>query len=90
MPPYMLPGVQVAQPPHLDGDSSLATEILPGPPSITSVQQAALKRDTKKPVSYLPPLDPNSTYSALLAVTPAASIPQIDGPRTKRMRAERG
>ncbi|KAF4578654.1 hypothetical protein EYR40_001196 [Pleurotus pulmonarius] len=90
MPPYMLPGVQVAQPPHLDGDSSLATEILPGPPSITSVQQAALKRDTKKPVSYLPPLDPNSTYSALLAVTPAASIPQIDGPRPKRMRAERG
>ncbi|KAG5221510.1 clr6 histone deacetylase associated phd protein-2 cph [Salix suchowensis] len=76
--------------PHLDGDSSLATEILPGPPSITSVQQAALKRDTKKPVSYLPPLDPNSTYSALLAVTPAASIPQMDGPRTKRMRAERG
>ncbi|KAJ8468625.1 hypothetical protein ONZ45_g17181 [Pleurotus djamor] len=85
----MMPGVPVVQPPHLDGDSSLATEILPGPPSIASVQQAALKGAVKKPVSYLPPKDPNSTYAALLAITPQASLPQVEGPRTKRMRTDR-
>ncbi|KAJ8508532.1 hypothetical protein ONZ45_g9203 [Pleurotus djamor] len=89
LPSYMMPGVPVVQPPHLDGDSSLATEVLPGPPSIASVQQAALKGAVKKPVSYLPPKDPNSTYAALLAITPQASLPQVEGPRTKRMRTDR-
>ncbi|KAL0947267.1 hypothetical protein HGRIS_013389 [Hohenbuehelia grisea] len=88
---YMMPGVPVVQPPHLEGDTSLATEILPGPPSLSSVQQAALKRDPKKPVfSYLPPVDPGSTYSALMAGTPASSALSVAGVRSKRTRADKG
>jgi hypothetical protein len=47
VPVYMPPGVPVVQPPHLEGlsDLSLSTEILTGPPSLLSVQQAAHKRD---------------------------------------------
>ncbi|CAK5279402.1 unnamed protein product [Mycena citricolor] len=62
-----LPGVPVHQPPHLEGDSTLATEILPGPPSLLSVQQQATqKRDPKKLVySYLHPTDPGSSYSGI-------------------------
>ncbi|KAJ7632294.1 hypothetical protein FB45DRAFT_791280 [Roridomyces roridus] len=67
MPAYLLPGVPVYQPSHLEGDASLATEILPGPPSLLSVQQATQKRDPKKPVySYLHPTDPGTTYSGVV------------------------
>ncbi|KAJ6500369.1 hypothetical protein C8R45DRAFT_977405 [Mycena sanguinolenta] len=68
MPAYLLPGVPVHQPSHLEGDASLATEILPGPPSLlTVVQQSTQKRDLKKPVySYLHPTDPGSTYSGIV------------------------
>ncbi|KAJ7168064.1 hypothetical protein C8R43DRAFT_982969 [Mycena crocata] len=67
MPAYLLPGVPVQQPSHLEGDASLATEILPGPPSLLSVQQSTQKRDLRKPVySYLHPTDPGSTYSGIV------------------------
>lgn len=92
IPPYMLPGVTVQQPSHLEGDSNLATEILPGPPSIASVQQAAQKRDPRKPstvFSYLPPSDPGSTYSGIMHGTLIGQEPQ-DGPRTKRSRVDKG
>lgn len=80
MPAYLLPGVPVHQPSHLEGDPALATEILPGPPSLLSVQQATQKRDPKKPVySYLHPTDPGSTYSGIVHGT---IIGQEEGART--------
>ncbi|KAG5341998.1 hypothetical protein C0989_006147 [Termitomyces sp. Mn162] len=69
LPAYMSPGEPVSHPPHLEGDPSLATEILPGPPSLVSIQQSMLKRDPKKTSqanSYLPPTDPGSTYSGIM------------------------
>ncbi|KAG1748959.1 uncharacterized protein EDB91DRAFT_1111661 [Suillus paluster] len=93
VPVYMLPGVPVVQPPHLEGlsDPSLSTEILPGPPSLLSVQQAAHKRDPKKPgafVSYLPASDPGSTYSGLMASTFSGT--DAEGQRRKRARVDKG
>ncbi|KAJ7702440.1 hypothetical protein B0H17DRAFT_1044342 [Mycena rosella] len=69
MPAYLLPEpVAVHQPSHLEGDPALATEVLPGPPTLLSViQQSTQKRDLKKPVySYLHPTDPGSTYSGIV------------------------
>ncbi|KAG1715664.1 hypothetical protein ID866_1506, partial [Astraeus odoratus] len=93
VPVYLLPGVPVLQPPHLEGlsDPSLSTEILPGPPSLVSIQHPVQKRDPKKSsvfVSYLPPSDPCSTYSGLMAGTLAGS--EVDGPRRKRARVDKG
>ena len=85
MPAYLLPSVPVVQPPHLEGDASLATEILPGPPSAATVQQLALKRDPKKPsmaYSYLPPSDPGSTYSGIMHGTLIGL--DLEGARSKR------
>ncbi|KAF9532372.1 hypothetical protein CPB83DRAFT_891105 [Crepidotus variabilis] len=87
IPAYLLPGVTVVQPPHLEGDASLATEILPGPPSAASVQQMALKRDPKKPsmsYSYLPSSDPGSTYSGIMHGTLIGQDPEAA--RSKRAR----
>ncbi|KAH9951481.1 hypothetical protein B0H21DRAFT_719147 [Amylocystis lapponica] len=93
VPAYMLPGVPVVQPPHLEGDPTLATEVLPGPPPLVSVQQAGLpRRDHKKSVtvlSYLPVSDPGTTYSGHM-VTPMASTTEIDGSRRKRARLDKG
>ncbi|KAF9264939.1 hypothetical protein L218DRAFT_215094 [Marasmius fiardii PR-910] len=69
LPTYLLPGVPVCQPPHLEGDVSFATEILPGPPPIATVQSSLAKRDPKKPAtmySYLPTSDPGTTYSGIM------------------------
>ncbi|KAG6889787.1 hypothetical protein C0992_004205 [Termitomyces sp. T32_za158] len=69
LPAYMLPGESAFHPSHLEGDPSLATEILPGPPSLVSIQQSMLKRDPKKTSqvnSYLFPTDPGSTYSGIM------------------------
>ncbi|KAJ7929355.1 hypothetical protein B0H13DRAFT_1964995 [Mycena leptocephala] len=76
MPAYLLPGVPVHQPSHLEGDASLATEILPGPPSLLS-----------KPVySYLHPTDPGSTYSGIVHGT---IIGQEEGARTPGLKGKR-
>lgn len=91
LPAYMLSGVAVQQPPHLEGDASFATEILPGPPSLLSVQQSAQKRDPRKrftDCSYLPTSDPGSTYSGVMHGTLIGHEPE--GPRSKRSRADKG
>ena len=90
VPAYLLPGVQVIQPTNLEGDATLATEILPGPPSLASVRQPK-KIDTRKPqaipLSYLPLSDPGTTYTGLAGgIMPL----QDTGPRRKRARVDRG
>ena len=90
VPAYLLPGVQVIQPPNLEGDATLATEILPGPPSITSIRQPK-KIDARKPhtipLSYLPLSDPGTTYTGLAGgIMPL----QDTGSRRKRARVDRG
>lgn len=78
------------------GDPSLATEILPGPPSMASVIQAATKRDPRKPgptISYLPQHDPGTTYTGMLmgpAVGSLEGVPDVEGPRRKRARVDKG
>jgi hypothetical protein len=89
-PAYMLSGVAVVQPPHLEGDPVFATEILPGPPPLAPVQQPAPKRDPRKPtivLSYLPSSDPGSTYS-VLATGPLGG--GLDESLRKRARADKG
>ncbi|KAH9842873.1 uncharacterized protein C8Q71DRAFT_225371 [Rhodofomes roseus] len=92
VPVYMLPGIPVAQPSHLEGDASLATEILPGPPPLASVQHAGQPRkDHRKTLtvlSYLPASDPGTTYAGHMAA-PLASAAEAEGPRRKRARLER-
>ncbi|TFK55031.1 hypothetical protein OE88DRAFT_991469 [Heliocybe sulcata] len=90
-PVYDRDGVPVTQPPHLEGDKKLATEILPGPPSLQVVQQMAIahRRDPKKPaVSYLPVSDPGTTYGG--HTVSAMTAIEIDGPRRKRARVDKG
>ncbi|EIW60665.1 uncharacterized protein TRAVEDRAFT_57839 [Trametes versicolor FP-101664 SS1] len=94
VPAYLHPGVSVSQPPHLEGDPSFATEILPGPPPLGSIQQVGLPRkDHKKTslaLSYLPASDPGTTYPNHLAnILPAAPI-DMDGSRRKRARLDKG
>lgn len=83
----------VTHPPHLEGDPALATEILPGPPPLASIQQPAQsKKDHKKAslaLSYLPTSDPGTTYGAN-TVSSMAAAAEVDGPRRKRARLEKG
>lgn len=99
VPVYMLPGAPVLQPPRSaleTGDASLATEVLPAPPTLSSVLQASGKRDPKKPaptMTYLPQHDPGTTYAGVLTgpiVGSLESIPEVDGPRRKRVRLDKG
>lgn len=93
IPPFLQAAAPILQPSHLEGDPTLATEILPGPPTLLSVQQSAVRKDTKKPsfaLSYLPTSDPGSTYSVLgLAHTPTVVSMGVDGPRRKRPRTSK-
>ncbi|KAI0781240.1 hypothetical protein BD413DRAFT_24898 [Trametes elegans] len=94
VPAYLRPGVLVSQPSHLEGDPSLATEILPGPPPLGSIHQAGVPRkDHKKTAisySYLPISDPGTTYpSHIMSSIPAAST-DLDGTRRKRARLDKG
>lgn len=83
--------VQVLHPPHLEGDPTLATEILPGPPSLASIRLPK-KLDPKRPalpVSYLPLSDPGTTYAGLAGgVSPMAFVD--GGSRPKRARMDKG
>ena len=90
---FLQAAVPILQPSHLEGDPTLATEVLPGPPSLLSVQQSTVRKDTKKPsfaLSYLPTSDPGSTYSVLgLTHTPTVVSMGVDGPRRKRPRTSK-
>ncbi|KAI0075473.1 hypothetical protein K474DRAFT_1391773 [Panus rudis PR-1116 ss-1] len=94
VPACLLATVPVVQPPHLDGDPNLATEILPGPPSLQSVQQAGgARKETKKTgpaFSYLPVSDPGTTYGGHMAgPAMATATNDVDGPRRKRARLDK-
>lgn len=93
VPACLLAAPTVTQPPHLEGDPSLATEILPGPPPLSTLQQPGqLKKDNKKTpivVSYLPTSDPGTTYGAN-TVSTMATTTEVDGPRRKRARLDKG
>ncbi|KAI9509944.1 hypothetical protein F5148DRAFT_1183357 [Russula earlei] len=98
VPVYMLPGAPALPPPRSaleTGDPNLATEVLPAPPTLSSVLQASGKRDPRKPVptmSYLPQRDPGTTYAGVLTgpiIGSLESIPEVDGPRRKRVRLDK-
>ncbi len=92
IPACLLAAPLVVQPPHLEGDPALATEILPGPPPLLSIQQAGVSRKdhkkTAQAVSYLPVSDPGTTYGANTVSTMAATT-EVDGPRRKRARLDK-
>ncbi|TDL25052.1 hypothetical protein BD410DRAFT_820220 [Rickenella mellea] len=91
VPTFLLEGVTVPvfHPPHLEGDPSLATEILPGPPPLTSVRLPK-RVDSKRPLvpSYLPVSDPGTTYG-LAGSMALAQGPAEDGARRKRARVDK-
>lgn len=92
VPQCLFATVPVVQPPHLEGDQALATEILPGPPPLASIQQNSKKLDPKKPTvpfSYLPLSDPGTTYAGLAGGMAVLAM-QENGPRRKRARIDRG
>jgi len=98
IPVYMLPGAPALPPPRSaleTGDPNLATEVLPAPPTLSSVLQASGKRDPRKPVptmSYLPQRDPGTTYAGVLTgpiIGSLESVPEVDGPRRKRVRLDK-
>lgn len=94
--PCLQPGFSVSQPPQLEGDLSLATEILRGPPSLASVQQAGLpQQGHRKAVmsfSNLPSADPGTTCTMHFAMNQlrAARVDMGGTPLQKRARLEKG
>lgn len=93
VPSCLLAAVPVVHPPHLAGEPSLATEILPGPPSLESLKQLPKKFDPKKPVpptSYLPLSDPGTTYTGLSGGANLYRTLEEGGAFRKRARIDRG
>lgn len=91
VPSCLFATVSVVHPPHLSGEASLATEILPGPPSIESLNQK--KSDPKKPTlptSYLPQSDPGTTYTGLSGGAGLFRTMEEGGTFRKRARIDRG
>ncbi|KZT33985.1 hypothetical protein SISSUDRAFT_1053497 [Sistotremastrum suecicum HHB10207 ss-3] len=71
------------------GNETLATEILPAPPSLVSIQQPKKDHHIKKPsfvLSYLPASDPGSTFSG--GIGPIGG-PDDDSARRKRARLDK-
>lgn len=91
VPACLSEAVPVFQPPHLEGDASLATEILPGPPPLASIQQP--RKDHKKitpAFSYLPVSDPGTTYGPMVnPLVTTVSSTEAEGPRRKRARLDK-
>lgn len=94
IPHFLLAGVPIVHPSHLEGDATLATEILPGPPPLLSVQQPTTKKDKKStlPLSYLPVSDPGTTYGGLANGAAATTVVSggVGGARRKRARTVKG
>lgn len=93
VPPCLFAAAPVLHPPHLSGEQSLATEILPGPPSLESLKQLPKKIDPKKPVpptSYLPLSDPGTTYTGLSGGGALYRAMEEGGTFRKRARMDRG
>lgn len=92
-PAYLLAPVRAIQPSDLEtDDSSLATEVLPAPPPLTSI--TAQRRDShlKRPAnifSYLPASDPGSTYSGLMGGLGLSLVPEDEGRLRKRARVDK-
>lgn len=92
VPPCLFAALPVVHPPHLEGNTALATEILPGPPSIASIRHPQKRADPKKPtlpLSYLPLSDPGTTYSGLAGGISAMAFDSGDA-RRKRARLNKG
>lgn len=88
LPACLLAETNIVQPTHLEGDPTLATEILPGPPSLASIRQGPKKGDPKRPtvpLSYLPLYDPGTTYSGLVG---GMATLDDSGSRRKRARVD--
>jgi len=94
IPACLLTEVPVFQPPHLEGDASLATEILPGPPPLQGLNKNTKDHKKLAPAySYLPVSDPGTTYGghmlAPMVTNSTISVTEVNGPRRKRARLDK-
>ncbi|EJD05666.1 uncharacterized protein FOMMEDRAFT_145119 [Fomitiporia mediterranea MF3/22] len=89
-PACLLNVAPVVHPPNLEGDPTLATEILPGPPSLDSIRQLAKRNEPRRhpASSYLPLSDPGTTYTSLAGGMAAIALDE-NGPRRKRARVDK-
>lgn len=90
---YLLAPVTAIHPPDLEtDDSSLATEVLPAPPPLTSITSQRRDSHVKRPTqvfSYLPASDPGSTYSGLMGGLGLSLVPEDEGRLRKRARVDK-
>jgi hypothetical protein len=92
-PAYLLAPVTAVHPSDLEtDDSSLATEVLPAPPSLASITGQRRDSHLKRPAqvfSYLPASDPGSTYSGLMGGLGLSLVPEEEGRLRKRARIDK-